>query len=61
MGVIDTRAQKAVRKKTSVDKEEIIQEIVNYGTRYTEEMQIYGPDYKPSKYMGANKLDEILV
>lgn len=61
MGAIDTRAQKAVGEKARIDKEEIIREIVNYGTRYTEEKQIYGPDYKPSKYLGANKVDEKLV
>src|SRR6056297_2878932 len=47
MGAIDTRAQKAVGDKAKIDKEEIIDELVNYGTRYTDEKKIYG-DYKRS-------------
>jgi len=61
MGAIDTKAQKAVGDKARIDKEEIVQELVNYGTKYTDEKKIYGPDYKPSKYLGANKVDEKLV
>ena len=61
MGAIDTKAQKAVGDKARVDKEEIIKELVNYGTRYTDDLHIYGRDYKRSKYLGANKVDEKLV
>jgi fumarate reductase flavoprotein subunit len=61
MGAIDTKAQKKVGNKAKIDKEEIIQELVHYGTKYIEEMHIYGPDYKRSKYLGANKVDENLV
>lgn len=61
MGAIDTKAQKAVGEKAKIDKEEIVDELLNYGTRYTEELQIYGSDYKPSKYQGANKVDEKLI
>jgi succinate dehydrogenase/fumarate reductase flavoprotein subunit len=61
MGAINTKAQKAVGNKAKIDKEEVIEELVNYGTKYIEEKQIYGPDYKPSKYLGANKVDEKLV
>ncbi len=60
MGAIDTKAQKAVGDKAKIDKEEIIQELVNYSTRYTDEMKVYG-NYKRSKYQGANKVDEKLV
>lgn len=60
MGAIDTKAQKAVGEKARVDKEEIIEELVNYSTKYTEGNKIYG-DYKRSKYRGANKVDEKLV
>lgn len=61
MGAIDTKAQKAVGDKARINKEEIIQELVCYGTKYTEEMQIYGPKYKRSKYLGANPVNEKLV
>jgi succinate dehydrogenase/fumarate reductase flavoprotein subunit len=61
MGAIGTKAQKEVGDKAKVDKEEIVQELLNYGTKYTEEKQIFGADYKLSKYLGANKVDEKLV
>ncbi|MGA1978442.1 MAG: FAD-binding protein [Bacteroidales bacterium] len=61
MGAVDTKAQKAVGDKAKIDKEEIIQEIVNYGIKCTEENHVYGADYKPSKYIGSNKVDEKLV
>jgi len=61
MGAIDTKAQKAVGEKARINKEEIIQELVNYGTKCTEKNHVYGPDYKPSKYTGSNKVDEKLV
>ena len=60
MGAIDTKAQKAAGDKARIDKEEIIQELVNYSTRYTDEKKVYG-DYRRSKYLGANKVDEKLV
>ena len=60
MGAIDTKAQKAVGDKAKIDKEEIIDELVHYGTKYTDEMKIYG-DYKRSKFQGRNKVDEKLV
>jgi succinate dehydrogenase/fumarate reductase flavoprotein subunit len=61
MGAIDTKAQKAVGDKARIDKEELIEELVNYGTKCTEKNPAYGSDYKPSKYMGSNKVDEKLV
>ncbi len=60
MGAIDTRAQRAAGEKARVDKEEIIDELVNYSTKYTEDKKVYG-DYKRSRYQGANKVDEKLV
>lgn len=61
MGAVDTKAQKAVGGKARIDKEEIIRELVNYGTLCTENNPVYGPDYRPSKYAGSNKVDEKLV
>jgi len=61
MGAIDTKAQKAVGDKAKIDKEEIVQELVNYGTKFMKEKQVYSPDYKPSKYRGSNKVDEKLI
>jgi fumarate reductase flavoprotein subunit len=61
MGAIDTKAQKAAGDKARIDKEEIIQELVNYGIRCTEQNPVYGPDYKPSRYIGSNKVDEKLI
>ena len=61
MGAIGTKAQKAVGDKIKIDKEEVIDEIVHYGTRYTDELKIYGPDFTRSKYKGANKVKEELV
>ncbi|MDY0042583.1 MAG: FAD-binding protein [Desulforhabdus sp.] len=61
MGAIDTKVQKAVGDKARVDKEEVIQELLNYGTKYTEELQIYGPEHKRSKYQGANPVNEKLI
>lgn len=60
MGAINTKAQKALGDKARIDKEEIIEELVNYSTKYTEDLKIYG-DYKRSKYLGTNKVDEKLV
>lgn len=61
MGAVDTKAQKAVGEKAHIDKEEIVRELVNYGTLCTENNPVYGPDYRPSKYAGSNKVDEKLV
>lgn len=61
MGAIGTKAQKAVGDKAKIDKEEIIQELLNYGKKCTQENPTYGPDYKPSKYKGSNKVDENLI
>ena len=61
MGAVDTKAQKEAGEKARINKEEIIQEIVNYGIKCTENNPVYGPDYKPSKYVGSNKVDEKLV
>ena len=61
MGAVDTKAQKAAGEKAVINKEEIIRELVNYGTKCTENNHIYGPDYKPSKYAGSNKVDEKLI
>ncbi|PKL36001.1 MAG: FAD-binding dehydrogenase [Spirochaetae bacterium HGW-Spirochaetae-1] len=60
MGAIDSKAQKAVGDKARIDKEEIIQELVHYSTKYTDEKKVYG-GYRRSKYRGANKVDEKLV
>ncbi|MRR23428.1 FAD-binding protein, partial [bacterium] len=61
MGAVDTRAQKAAGEKAMINKEEIIQELVNYGVKCTENNHVYGPDYKPSKYAGSNKVDVKLI
>lgn len=61
MGAVDTKAQKAVGEKARIDKEEIIQELVNYGSKCTENNPVYRPDYKPSKFAGSNKVDEKLI
>ncbi len=61
MGAIDSKAQKAVGDKARIDKEEIIQELLNYGSKCTGNNPAYGPDYKASKYMGSNKVDEKLL
>lgn len=61
MGAVDTRAQKAVGEKARIDKEEIINELVNYGIKCTENNPVYGPGYKPSKYAGSNKVNEKLI
>ncbi len=61
MGAVDTKAQKAAGEKAMINKEEIIQELVNYGVKCTENNPVYGPDYKPSKYSGSNKVDEKLI
>lgn len=61
MGAIGTKAQKAVGDKAKIDKEEIIRELVNYGTKCTRENPAYRPDYKPSRYKGSNKVDEKLI
>jgi succinate dehydrogenase/fumarate reductase flavoprotein subunit len=61
MGAIDTRAQKAVGERARIDKEEIIRELVNYGTKCTEQNPVYSPDYRPSRYTGSNKVDEKLI
>lgn len=61
MGAIDTKAQKAVGDKARIDKDEVIKELVNYGKKCTEENPAYPPDYKPSKYLGSNKVDEKLI
>ena len=61
MGAIDTKVQKAAGDKAKVDKEEVIQELLRYGTKYTDEKKIYGPDYKRSLYQGANEVDEKLI
>lgn len=60
MGSIDTRAHKAVGESGKIDKDEIVKELLNYSTKYTEDLKIYG-DYRRSKYQGANKVDENLV
>ena len=61
MGAVGTKAQKAVGEKARIDKEEIIQELVNYGSKCTENNPAYRPDYKPSKFAGSNKVDEKLI
>lgn len=61
MGAVDTKAQKAAGDKARIDKEEIIKELMNYGHKCTEENPAYSPDYKPSKYIGSNKVDEKLI
>ncbi|MCF8223646.1 MAG: FAD-binding protein [Bacteroidales bacterium] len=61
MGAVDTKAHKAAGDKAKIDKEEIIKEIVNYGARCAGDNHIYRPGYKPSKYIGSNKVDEKLV
>ena len=61
MGAVDTNAQKAAGEKAVINKEEIIQELVNYGLKCTENNPVYGPGYKPSKYAGSNKVDEKLI
>jgi fumarate reductase flavoprotein subunit len=61
MGAVDTRAQKAVGEKARIDKEEIVRELVNYGARCTENGGVYGPRFRPSKYLGSNRVNEKLV
>lgn len=61
MGAVDTKAQKAAGEKAMINKEEIIQELVNYGVKCTENNPVYGPGYKPSKYAGSNKVDGKLI
>lgn len=61
MGAVNTKAQKAVGEKAMIDKEEIIKELVNYGTLCTEKNPAYKFGYKSSKYKGSNKVDEKLI
>ena len=61
MGAVDTKAQKAAGEKAMINKEEIIQELVNYGIKCTENNPAYGPGYKPSRFAGSNKVDEKLI
>jgi succinate dehydrogenase/fumarate reductase flavoprotein subunit len=61
MGAIDSKAQQAVGEKARIDKEEIIRELVNYGEKCTRKNPAYSPDYKPSKYIGSNRVDEKLI
>ncbi len=61
MGAIDTKAQKAVGDKAKIDKEEIIQELLQYGKKCTERNPAYSPEYRASKYRGSNKVDEKLL
>lgn len=61
IGAVDTRAQKAFGNKTKIDKEKIVQELIHYGTKYTDEKNIYGPNVKRTKYQGANPVNEQLI
>jgi flavin-dependent dehydrogenase len=61
MGAVNSKAQKAVGEKAMIDKEEIIKELVNYGNKCRNENPSFSPDYKPSKYVGSNKVDEKLI
>ena len=49
MGAIGTKAQKAAGEKARIDKEEVIQELLNYGTRCTENNPVYGPELQAVK------------
>ena len=61
LAAVDSKVQKAAGKAGEIDKEEIIDELVHYGTRYTDEMHVYKPEITRSKYQGANPVKEELV
>ncbi len=61
MGAVNSKAQRAVGEKAMIDKEEIIKELVNYGNKCRNENPSFSPDYKPSRYVGSNKVDEKLI
>ncbi len=61
MGAVDTRAQRAVGENARSDKDEIVRELVNYGAWCTENGGVYGPRFRPSKYLGSNRVNEKLV
>ena len=58
LAAVDSKVQKAAGKAGEIDKEEIIDELVHYGTRYTDEMHVYKPEITRSKYQGANPVKE---
>ena len=61
LGAVDSKVQKAAGAAGYIDKEEIIDELVHYGTRYTDEKHVYKPEITRSKYQGANPVKEELV
>lgn len=60
MGAVGTRAQEAAGDKARIDKEEVIQELLNYGKKCTEANPAY-PGYTGSRYQGSNPVDEKLI
>lgn len=61
IGAVNSTPAKAAGKLGKVDKEEIVDELVHYGTRYTDERGVYKPEVTRSKYQGANPVNEKLV
>ena len=61
IGAVDSTPAKAVGERGKVNKDEIVDELLHYGTRYTDEVKVYAPDVTRSKYQGANPVDEKLL
>lgn len=61
VGAVDSTPAKKVGKLGKIDKEEIVDELLHYGTRYTDEKGIYKPEVTRSKYQGANPVNEKLL
>lgn len=61
IGAVGSKAQKAKGKLGEVDEDEIVDELLHYGTRYADDENVYPSSVTRTKYQGANPVKEELL